>query len=111
MFSYPQENSRNRVEIFWKRWSKEKIVTNDRDKNQFIFHQNKSYIIEKYRERTKLIGKVKEGNCSLNIQNVTENEPKIYLRVNAAKDNYSFIQDYVSILVSGEDFIVLHIKV
>ncbi|XP_030013034.1 uncharacterized protein LOC115435007 [Sphaeramia orbicularis] len=99
-FSYPPKYHSDNVQIFWKKFSKEKITINDVDKRPFIFHPNETYIIEKYRHRTKLIGNVKEGNCSLKIQNITENEPKIYLRV-AVADNYSFVEDYVSISVSG----------
>lgn len=99
-FSYPQEKHSENVQIFWKKPSKDKIPIIDNDRNPFIFHPNKSYIIEKYRGRTQLIGNANKGDCSLKIRNVTENEPNIYLRI-VVNDTYSFYKNFVSISVSG----------
>lgn len=100
-FSYPQQKPGENVQVFWKKSSIKKIVTMDKDKNPFIFHPNDAYIIDKYRGRTELIGKANEGDCTLKIRNITENEPEIYLRIRTVKDNFSFVNDFVSISVSG----------
>lgn len=81
------------VRVFWKR-----------SVNTYVFHANEKHVLEKYRGKTKLIGKKEEGNCSLMIQDVREEDSHIYLRVNVDGKEYSFANDFVNITLSGEHF-------
>lgn len=81
------------VRVFWKR-----------SVNTYVFHANEKYVLEKYRGKTKLIGKKEEGNCSLMIQDIREEDSHIYLRVNVDGNEYSFANDFVNITLSGEHF-------
>lgn len=49
--------------------------TYDLEKNAFVFHTNNTFVLEKYRGKSKLIGDKDKGNCSLMIPDIKENEP------------------------------------
>ncbi|XP_062254662.1 uncharacterized protein LOC133964530 [Platichthys flesus] len=100
-FTYPKEYHTSGVLVYWKRRERSSFNTGDNDKNQFVCHTNETFVVEKYRGNTKLIGKNDEGNCSLKIRNVTYNEPSLYVRLIAKGQNYSFVRKPVSISVSG----------
>nr|XP_046255370.1 sialoadhesin-like isoform X1 [Scatophagus argus] len=101
-FTYPPEHRTENVQVFWKKPEKSKIDTEDKnDQNAFIFHKNDTFVLEKYKGKTKLIGNKDKGNCSLMIKDIQENEPNIYLRVIAKGDRYSFKKEFVSISVLG----------
>ncbi|XP_070768528.1 uncharacterized protein [Enoplosus armatus] len=101
MFNYTSKYPTEDVEVYWKKPVRSKFKITDNDKNAFVFHTNESFVLEKYKGKTKLTGNAAEGNCSLMILNIMENEPNIYVRVIAKSDNYSFIKNPVSISVSG----------
>ncbi|XP_044065397.1 sialic acid-binding Ig-like lectin 10 isoform X2 [Siniperca chuatsi] len=100
-FTYPPEHHTKDVQVYWKKPERSTFNINDNDKNAFVFHTNETFVVEKYKGKTKLTGDKVKGNCSLKIQNIMENEPNIYVRVIAKGDNYSFKTDFVSISVSG----------
>ncbi|XP_047188158.1 uncharacterized protein LOC118300591 isoform X2 [Scophthalmus maximus] len=106
-FTYPKKHHTKDVQVYWKKPGKTKIKTSDNDKNQFVFHTNSTFVIEKYRGKTNLIGDKANGDCSLKIVNIMENEPKIYVRLVAKDQNYSFVNKPVSIFVSGAESINL----
>ncbi|CAK6960438.1 sialic acid-binding Ig-like lectin 10 [Scomber scombrus] len=99
-FKYPDRHRTENVQLYWKLFQPSNFTTDDNDKNAFLFHENKTFVVEEYRGRTRLVGDKKQRNCSLEITNITANETKIYLRI-IAKDNYSFINYPVSIILSG----------
>ncbi|XP_070690771.1 myelin-associated glycoprotein-like [Pempheris klunzingeri] len=100
MFSYPEHKQCTTVkEVYWKKAGKNDLKIEDNDRNPFVYHNNPNFVLEKYRGKTKLIGN--KTNCTLKIQNITENEPNIYVRVKLDCDNYSFKNHSVSISVSG----------
>ncbi|KAM8870071.1 uncharacterized protein AB9W97_017092 isoform 2-T2 [Spinachia spinachia] len=99
-FTAPPHISLKSVQVFWKKRERSKFNTFDNDQNAYIFHPNETFVLEKYRGRTRLIGDKGEGICSLKIFNITASDPNIYLRVIAKGDNYSFLLQFVSISVS-----------
>ncbi|XP_034466491.1 uncharacterized protein LOC117776562 [Hippoglossus hippoglossus] len=106
-FTYPKEYHTDAVQVYWKKPGRSSFNTGDKDTNQFVFHTNKTFVEEKYRGRTELIGKKNNGNCSLRIQNVMDNEQSLYMRIIANGQNYSFKREPVSISVSGVATVVL----
>ncbi|XP_077951360.1 uncharacterized protein LOC120811137 isoform X2 [Gasterosteus aculeatus] len=100
-FTVPTKHYTERMQVFWKKDEKSKFNTFDNDKKAFIFHPNETFVLEKYRGKTRLMGNKSAGNCSLKIFNVRDNVPNIYVRVIAKGDNYSFSQNSVSIAVTG----------
>ncbi|XP_054478311.1 uncharacterized protein LOC129110154 [Anoplopoma fimbria] len=101
MFTVPDERRTKSVEVYWKKNERSNFNTFDNDHNAFVFHPNNTYVLEKYRGKTELIGNKSEGNCSLKIFNVMDNVQNIYVRVIAKGDNYSFKAHSVSIDVLG----------
>lgn len=99
-FTHPGKSSDN-VKVFWKTPGRGVCVENQSETNAFVFHSNKTCVIEKYRGKTKLIGNAVEGNCTLRIQNITAFENNIYVRVSANGKNFSFLEEFVSISVTG----------
>ncbi|XP_037309755.1 uncharacterized protein LOC119197492 isoform X2 [Pungitius pungitius] len=100
-FTVPKNECTESVKVFWKSPEQSTFNTFDKDQNAFIFHPNETFVLEKYRGKTQLVGNKSARNCSLKIVNISENIPNIYLRVIAKRDNYSFVKDFVSISVSG----------
>lgn len=102
-FTYPIEFHTPTVKVYWKKKVKSTVNTYDNDKNAFITHTNPGLVLEKYRNKTKLIGNETKNNCSLMIMDIKGNEQGLYVRI-IAKDNYSFYDKTVSILVNGKNF-------
>lgn len=102
MFDYPTKEHTDNVQVYWKKRERSTFKISDNDKNAFVFHPNDTFVLEKYRGKTTLIGNPAEKNCSLLISGITENEPNIYVRVISKVDNYSFVKDFVSISLSGK---------
>ncbi|XP_033496970.2 uncharacterized protein LOC117266121 [Epinephelus lanceolatus] len=100
-FTYPTKFHTKDVKVWWKMNVRSPIEISDNNKHAFIFHPDDSNVIEKYRGRTKLIGNKTAGNCTLQILNVTENVPNIYLRVFGNEEKWSFSKELVSIFVSS----------
>lgn len=92
-FSSPLDLNTANVKVFWKK-----------NVSTYVFHANDTYVLEMYRGKTKLLGKKKQGNCSLMIQNIREEDHHIYLRVNVNGEEYSFKKDFVRITLSGKHF-------
>ncbi|KAM3614458.1 uncharacterized protein V6R79_014777 [Siganus canaliculatus] len=100
-FTHPPAQHTDKVQVYWKQLGKEKIVIDDNDKNAFIYHHNETFVLEKFRGRTKLLGNPAKGNCTLMIQRVTEPIKNIYVRVIGNSDQYSFQMKLVSIDLAG----------
>ncbi|XP_037641750.1 uncharacterized protein LOC119497589 isoform X2 [Sebastes umbrosus] len=101
-FTVPTEHKAEHVIVYWKKPPRSSIQFFDYgDHNAFVFHPNDTLVLKKYRGRTQLIGNKDEGNCSLMILNITENEPNIYVRVITKGVPFSFIGKSVSISVPG----------
>lgn len=103
-FTYPRQNNTKDVIVYWKKQQRSEVATGDADLNAFVFHTNANFVLKKYRGKTKLIGNKNEGNCTLVIQDIRENEPRIYMRLIASGIPYSFYSKSVSITLSGENF-------
>ncbi|XP_028435366.1 uncharacterized protein LOC114556573 isoform X1 [Perca flavescens] len=100
-FTFPSNIHTENVQVHWKKQGvKHNLSIIDKDLNAFVFHPNDTYVLEKYRGKTKLTGNKNKGDCTLKIFNISEYVPNIYVRV-IAKDNYSFWKNTVTILVSG----------
>ncbi|XP_038568468.1 uncharacterized protein LOC119898330 isoform X1 [Micropterus salmoides] len=106
-FTYPPEQRTDNVEVYWKKLEKSKFNINDKDKNAFIFHTNDTYVLDKYKGKTMLIGDKDKGNCSLKIMKIMERMQNIYVRVIGKNDNYSFNKNLVSISVIGIESVTL----
>lgn len=102
-FSYPEEYHTDNVKVYWKKIEKVNLPSQDKDKNAFITHTNPMFVLEKFKNKTTVIGNANHLNCSLMILNIKENIHNIYVRV-IAKDNFSFYGKTVSILVNGKFF-------
>lgn len=96
-FSFPSYLNTGKVRVYWKRTT-----------DTFVYHANESRVLERYRGKTHLIGNKDQGNCSLMIQNIREEDRNIYLRISVNGTPFSFSKDPVSIFLSGEDFSRYH---
>lgn len=103
-FTYPTQYYTEDVKVYWKKNQKSEVKTDDRDLNAFVFHTNDNFVLKKYRGKTKLIGNKDKGNCTLEIQDIRETEPFIYVRVIARGNQNSFQKNRVQITLSGENF-------
>ncbi|MEQ2177602.1 hypothetical protein GOODEAATRI_005202 [Goodea atripinnis] len=101
-FYFPSTQNTNNFGVYWKTEGQSECSKNDNDKKAFAFHPILRCVDSNFRHRTKLIGNKSKGNCSLQIFNIREGEPKIYLRVTGSNDNYSFVKDPVIIYVDGQ---------
>lgn len=97
VFTYPRQFYTNDVQVYWKRGERSEFDLNDQDKNAFVYHTNDTWVLKRYRGKTKIIGNKDKGNCSLMIQDVDQNDTNLYLRVIAKGNQYSFYGDSVSI--------------
>lgn len=72
--------------------------------NQFIYHPNHSKIIRTYWNRTKLLGNLTQKDCSLEIDPLTSSDQgPFHFRIEIAQlNNYSYVQDTVSISMIGK---------
>lgn len=100
-FTYPKEYRTKDVRVYWKKPGRSVCSKDDMDKEAFIFHTNSTCVHDHYKGRTRLTGDPARGDCTLLIMNVTETEPKIYLRVSVMNENFSFTDNSVSISVLG----------
>ncbi|MEQ2274384.1 hypothetical protein XENORESO_019980, partial [Xenotaenia resolanae] len=107
-FHFPSTQNTNNFGVYWKTEGKSNCSKNDNDKKAFAFHPDWTCVDFNFTNRTKLIGNKSKGNCSLQIFNIREGEPKIYLRVTGSNDNYSFVKDPVIIYVDGQDLTSLN---
>lgn len=103
-FTFPGKQTTKDVQVYWKLPVRSSFDIKELDKNAFIFHPNNTFVLEKYRGKTKLTGDKDEGSCSLMIQDINENEPNIYVRVIANDQKYSFKKEFVSIALHGKNF-------
>ncbi|XP_018542967.1 uncharacterized protein LOC108890557 [Lates calcarifer] len=102
-FTYPEKYHTENVEVYWKkRFQNSYDNKQDESKslNPFIFHTNSTFVLEKYRGRTMLIGNKTQGSCSLLILNITDNETDIYMRVKGKNEPFSFYNKSINISVS-----------
>lgn len=91
-FTFPAKLSTGTVHVYWKK-----------NTTTYVFHGNASKVLEMYRGKTKLIGNKDRGNCGLLIQNISQEDQGIYLRIVVNGTAYSFLNDRVNITLSGED--------
>ncbi|XP_074539101.1 uncharacterized protein LOC141800460 [Halichoeres trimaculatus] len=90
-----------KVSVFWKRRIGNNSDGNDNKKNEFVYHENESLVMDRYRHKTGLVKDAKDvKNCTLRIQNVTLSDENIYVRLETEKNKYSFFKKTVSIFVS-----------
>ncbi|XP_008430613.1 uncharacterized protein LOC103478505 [Poecilia reticulata] len=101
-FEIPPEQNTN-VKVYWKTDGKSRCSEKDNDKQAFAFHPDNSCIHPRFRRRTNLTGEASKGNCSLQILNIREGEPSIYLRVSGWSVSYSFKKYHVYIKVDGQN--------
>lgn len=100
--TYPPSPSKELVQAYWKRQGKIKLTINDNDKNEFLYHPINTFVIKSFQNRTNLTGNVTKGNCSLNIKGIEEGDMGnfYYLRIATGANNFSFINQLVSIQIS-----------
>lgn len=96
-FTYPRQFYTNDVQVYWKRGERSLFAIEDHDKNAFVYHTNDTWVLKRYRGKTKIIGNKDKGNCSLMIQDVDQDDTNLYLRVIAKGNQYSFYSNSVSI--------------
>ncbi|XP_029593899.1 uncharacterized protein LOC115177342 isoform X2 [Salmo trutta] len=100
--TYPPSPSKEPIQAYWKRKGNIKLNINDNDKNEFLYHPINTFVIKSFQNRTKLTGNVTKGNCSLNIKGIEEGDMRnFYLRIATGANNFSFINQLVSIQISG----------
>ncbi|XP_034540682.1 uncharacterized protein LOC117813761 [Notolabrus celidotus] len=102
-FTCPPVQCDNKAQVIWKKRQGKTFDGKVNDANEFVFHENKTFVLERYREKTELVNKKgnKDKDCSLRIKNVTDSDGDIYVRLIAEKDQYSYYRDTVSIIVSN----------
>lgn len=103
VFTYPPRHQTDNVQVYWKIQETSHFAIKDNDVNAFVYHTNDTWVLERYRGKTRIIGNKDEGNCSLMIQDVNRNEQNLYLRVVAKNDQYSFYKKSVSITLKSEN--------
>ncbi|XP_027142196.1 uncharacterized protein LOC104932371 isoform X2 [Larimichthys crocea] len=100
-FTIPPIYDTENLEVYWKKMVKSNFDTGDKhDQNAFVYHKNETFVLEKYRGKTSLIGDIKKRNCTLKIRNIEARDQDIYVRV-IAKDAYSFREFPTTIYVNG----------
>ncbi|XP_023138956.1 sialoadhesin-like [Amphiprion ocellaris] len=105
-FTYPPEAHNETVTVvavYWKTSGFRNCSFEDNEKGTFIFHSDEMCMVEKYRKKTKFIGNAASSDCSLQIFDIRDNIPKMYMRIYATnnKNNFSFLKYFVSITVNG----------
>ncbi|XP_061772010.1 uncharacterized protein LOC133562120 isoform X2 [Nerophis ophidion] len=80
--------------------------TYDRDPNAFIFHPNRTFVLEKYRGKTQLLPQGNSKSCTLRISDFIDNGLRIYLRVIGKTNNYTFSNNIVTISQSDQGVLV-----
>lgn len=104
-FTIPPKYDTENPKVYWKKMVKSNFDTGDKhDQNAFVYHKNETFVLEKYRGKTSLIGDIKKRNCTLKIRNIEARDQDIYVRV-IAKDAYSFREFPTTIYVNGKRFI------
>ncbi|CAJ1061633.1 uncharacterized protein LOC117813761 [Xyrichtys novacula] len=98
-FDCPSSHCSDNVQIYWKKRKGKSFDKADNSQNEFVFHKNKTFVLERYREKTKLVQDKGNKDCSLKIQDVTDNDKDIYVRLITKSDKYSFYSNTVSIRV------------
>lgn len=112
VFTYPPQFYTDDVQVYWKILEKSQFVINDLDKNAFVYHTNDTWVMERYRGKTSIIGNKDKGNCSLMIRDVHHNETSLYLRVAAKGERYSFWDKSVSVTLQRKNSIEFyHLKI
>lgn len=102
VFTYPPDHHTDNVQVYWKIKETSHFAIRDRDINAFVYHTNDTWVLDRYRGKTSIIGNKDKGNCSLMIQDINRNEQNLYLRVIAKGDQYSFYKKSVSITLQSE---------
>ncbi|XP_076016872.1 myelin-associated glycoprotein-like [Genypterus blacodes] len=76
------------------------------DPKQLIYDEDQTLIVEEFRDRTKLLGRLGEGNCSLQIDTVSEYDNKPFcLRIESSNNKtnqISFMDDCVQLEILSE---------
>lgn len=87
-FKYPKEEKAGTHTGMW--WN---------ENNQYIYHSEKSKVIEEYRSRTTLLGDLREKKCSLKIDPLLQSDQgPFYFRIEITNvDKYSYKNNKVSI--------------
>ncbi|XP_039661416.1 sialic acid-binding Ig-like lectin 13 [Perca fluviatilis] len=89
-FTHPKENlPTSRLRGIWHRST---------DKNQRIYYEDSTQVLENFRGRTKLLGHLGQNNCSLEITNIKDhdNGPFCFrIELERAKDSFSFVKSCV----------------
>ncbi|XP_059194485.1 myeloid cell surface antigen CD33-like [Centropristis striata] len=76
-------------------------------KDQLIYHEDQTLILENFRGRTKLLGHLGQSNCTLEITKVRDHDNgpfcfRIELTNAAASDKFSFVEDCVDLKMLPE---------
>ncbi|XP_041649544.1 uncharacterized protein LOC121513691 isoform X2 [Cheilinus undulatus] len=98
-FRCPSDQCNDKVSVYWKKRQRSSITISDNDKNVFILHENNSYVLEKYRGKTELVQHNSNKDCSLKINNVTEADQGLYVRLITKTEKFSFYGNAVSVFV------------
>ncbi|CAN9514362.1 unnamed protein product [Ophioblennius macclurei] len=109
-FSYPMKYYTPDVKVYWKMDGTSNCSRTEKDKRAFVYHKKPECIHKDYRGKTDLIGDPARGNCTLMIRDVVKNESKIYMRIYARNQSYSFSMFGVNITVT-DAAIVPHVAI
>lgn len=78
----------------------------EKDWNYFIYHEDEKQIADNFKERTRLVGRLGDLNCSLEIDDVRnhDNGPFCFRVVlqTSDKDKYSFVKNCVTLDMIGK---------
>ncbi|XP_039662657.1 myelin-associated glycoprotein-like [Perca fluviatilis] len=103
-FTHPKENlPTSRLRGIWHRST---------DKNQRIYYEDSTQVLENFRGRTKLLGQLGQNNCTLEITNIKDHDNGPFcFRIELARtetdtstvDKFSFVESCVTLRMSLPD--------
>nr|XP_019948347.1 PREDICTED: myelin-associated glycoprotein-like isoform X1 [Paralichthys olivaceus]XP_019948348.1 PREDICTED: myelin-associated glycoprotein-like isoform X1 [Paralichthys olivaceus] len=101
-FSYP--GNKKDVTKFTGIWMEET--------NHFVYHPDKSQIVQQYRDRTELLGDITHKNCSLKIDRLQQSDQgPFHFRIELENlNNFSYKEHKVSIAMIGKPDLALSIS-
>uniref|UniRef100_A0A8C2Z9L2 Ig-like domain-containing protein n=1 Tax=Cyclopterus lumpus TaxID=8103 RepID=A0A8C2Z9L2_CYCLU len=100
-FTVPPKSRTESVQVYWKKPERSKFNTFDKDPNAYVFHPNDTFVLEKYRGKTKLIGNknLAARNCSMLLDGVRNTDVgPFYFRIEMPHyTSYSYTMNPVHI--------------
>ena len=74
----------------------------EEDPEKYIFHEDSADIMDNFRGRTELTGRLREGNCTLKIMEVKDHDDGPFcFKVDMNNDGFSFVDDCARLNMLG----------